>query len=1122
MTVPTTAVPASEPTPAAAGSTAARAAAPADVAPPEVASPLPTIALESYEVGAEVARGGMGRIVAARDRRLGRTVAIKEPFGDDAATRARLEREALITARLQHPAIVPVYEAGRWPSGEPFYAMKLVDGRSLRLALDEAKTLPDRLALLPHVVAVANALAYAHQRGVIHRDLKPANVLVGAFGETVVIDWGLAKDLGAHAGDEIDSAPGGPAADSATTAAAASNASASGDLTATGSILGTPAYMAPEQAERGAVDARADVYALGAMLYHVLAGVPPYAGKSAAEVLSCLAAGPPEPLARLGPELPADLVAIVETAMARRPEARYPSARELANELVRFQTGQLVATHRYSFGERVRRFLRRHRAELFVGAVMATLAVAIAVASFVRIVKERDRAERERSAAQRRSDELTLAQARAEVERDPARAIGLLRGLSGDGPWSAARVIAIDAASRGVPRLLARQDNGVGGLAWSKGGETLVSVSVGASVRVWFEGRVSIPSPIESGALSVAVSADGRLVAAGLDDGSVRLWPAAGGEGRVLGRHQGRAIGLAITPDGESVVSVGTDGVVHEWDARPRGGGRELLRHAGAGTGLALSADGRWLAEAALGGAVRLLDRQTGVVRVLGELPGGIAGLRFSADGAYLAAGGLSDHATVWSVADEKEQRLHFGAAIAGLAFAPDRAELAVVGRGDRIVLWNLTTNAQRTLPAFDTTLSTAAFSPDGRTLAVAGESGALRLWDVASQTSRLLTGHTAPIWSLAYEPRGRWIVSGAADGEVRVWPGREESGRELIATAAQLSTMALSPDRATALVAGNRSELWLVDPTRARFRQIPGRDGATVAAAFLPDGRHVVTLSERLRVRLWDLARAESRLLAGDAVGEVRVARDRARLVAPAGTSTGVLMWRDLSEPAAAPVLLATPAWVDVVAISSDGELVAGGGADGSVWLWEDPDQPPRTLARHQGGVRSLAISPGGMAVLSAGADGVVQLIAIGGGAPVVLGRHQRDAEASFSPDGKTVVTVGGDRRLTRVDVATMKSVAVTRLPAAPGTPCWGASSAVLGVPLGDGSVFRIDLDSGEGRALRGHRGAVAECAVVADGLVLGAGEDGSVRAWADLVPTDRVALRAWMSLVSRGEARP
>src|SRR5580704_1635450 len=239
----------------------------------------------------ELARGGMGRVVIAKDRRLDRTVALKLLARDSPGLRARFEREAAITAQLAHPAIVPIYETGELGDGEPFYAMKLVEGTPLDATIANAGTLRDRLALLPRAMAVCEALAYAHSKHVIHRDLKPANVLVGSFGETVVIDWGLAKDLTQPSTRE-----------SVSLVPIVGNS----DVTIDGEVVGTPSYMPPEQASGGIVDERADVYALGALLYHVVAGRPPYRGRNAGEILAAVEAGPPAPIAELEPDVPDD------------------------------------------------------------------------------------------------------------------------------------------------------------------------------------------------------------------------------------------------------------------------------------------------------------------------------------------------------------------------------------------------------------------------------------------------------------------------------------------------------------------------------------------------------------------------------------------------------------------------------------------------------------------------------------------------------------------------------------------------------------------------------------------------------------------------------------------------
>jgi serine/threonine protein kinase len=306
-----------------------------------VAGP-PALTADRYVIEREIAQGGMGRVFVGRDRRLGRAVAVKVLLDGDPIAARRFEREARVAARLQHPGIVTVYDAGFWPTGEPYLVMKHVLGRSLDRVIADAETLDDRLALLPHLIAVADALAYAHDQDIVHRDLKPSNVVVGAFGETVVIDWGLAKDL--RAGEPDEPRPARPAAGS--------------ELTVDGAVLGTPAYMAPEQAAGLPVDVRADVYALGVLLYQTLTGTPPTAETKG---------GPAPSLTALEPRAPAELIAIAAKAMATDKLQRYPAAFDLAEDLKRFQTGQLVAAHRYSVSARLRRLIARHPATALLG-----------------------------------------------------------------------------------------------------------------------------------------------------------------------------------------------------------------------------------------------------------------------------------------------------------------------------------------------------------------------------------------------------------------------------------------------------------------------------------------------------------------------------------------------------------------------------------------------------------------------------------------------------------------------------------------------------------------------------------------------------------------------------------
>jgi len=317
----------------------------------------------------EHARGGMGRVLFVRDEHLDRDIALKELLPDsaiDGTTRgvtppgqspgrhsapmvARFLQEARITGKLAHPSIVPVYELGHRDDGSMYYTMKFVRGQSLAEAISRARTLDERLALLPHFADLCQAMAYAHSRGVIHRDIKPSNVMVGEFGETVVIDWGLAKIRGRKDIHEqgmkntLFAMRGGGAADVA--------------KTEYGQVVGTPAYMSPEQASGSLeeVNERSDVYSLAAVLYELLTGRTPFTARNTAELLAKVREHTPEPVRGKAPKAPAELIAICEKALNRDPRKRYDSAGALSTDIARFLNGAVVSAYHYSLIERFRR-----------------------------------------------------------------------------------------------------------------------------------------------------------------------------------------------------------------------------------------------------------------------------------------------------------------------------------------------------------------------------------------------------------------------------------------------------------------------------------------------------------------------------------------------------------------------------------------------------------------------------------------------------------------------------------------------------------------------------------------------------------------------------------------------
>jgi WD40 repeat protein len=1060
----------------------------------------------------------MGRILAAWDTRLGRRVAIKEllPGSDD--LKRRFEREAFTTARLQHPAIVNVYEAGRWPSGEPFYAMKLVEGEPLDRVIDRAQTLDARLALLPNLITVAEALAYAHGKRVIHRDLKPANVLVGAFGETVVIDWGLAKDLSTTDAGESDSPPVASDRD--------------GALTMLGSVLGTPAYMSREQARGLPVDERTDVYALGAMLYHALSGEKPYTGKSSAEVLKQVLEGLPVPLEERQPGLPEDLLALVRKAMALQPDQRYPTAKALAEDLRRFQTGQLVGAHRYSMGQLVRRWIARHRAVVSVATAALVILAAAGTIAVQRVV-------RERSIAEARSDELVLANARNALKDDPTTALAWLKQYSQEAPhWSAARVIASDARSQGfAARVLQGHEHAVNDIDFSPDGRWLASASSDQTLRLWdlTNGSSRVVGTFDWFVDTARFSPDGRYLAAAT---ILDLWLFdlhAGSKKSFSNRYPKKFASTELAfSHGSLLASVGN---IEDEDMRV------VLR----------------LVDLKSGG-VRLIEGR-GAPRRLGiEKDGGRFRVSFSPDGRFVAA--RLDERTIrtWEIATETVHDLDGGR---GLAFAPTGSLLATGARSDKdIRVVDLTSRREQILSGHASTISDLAFSKSG-SLASASVDGSIRLWNLATSRSHVREGRPGEAERLWHSPDGRWVASHGEDGTLRLWNHETGDARALHGHDGAIYSVAFATDGHQVASAGldGSIRLWRVEAEDMRTLQHPGEHPAMswrgTFQAFSPDGSLFAAAMEGGSIRLWKLETGDSSSLVGHAKSVTGLAFSPDGAVLASGSEdTTVRVWRLQSGKVS--ILRGHKEVVGSVAFSPDGRQIASGGDD--VRLWDLATGASRVLRGHLFNVDMVRFSSDGRMLGSAAhpvrADSGVKDPALivwemaGGTSRSYEGHDDTVCGMDFSPDGRTAASASMDKTIRLWDLASGRSRLFEGHASIVFSVAFSPDGRTLGSAGNDTTVRLWDTRTGGSRALRGHREDVVDLQFSKDGMTLLTrgqtrmrvwdvatgeshalpgqasalaispdgtyfaitGEDGQLRLWRNDLPREPVALRSWL----------
>ncbi len=1020
---------------------------------------------EHYVVEREIAKGGMGRVLAAWDRRLGRAVAIKELLPKNRHAARRFEREARITARLQHPSIIHIYEAGTWPGGEPFFAMTQVAGRSLDKVVAERPSLEARADLLRNVTAVADALAYAHSKHVIHRDLKPANVLIGAFGETVVIDWGLAKDLGVPSDPKetvtmpILSDPG---------------------ETASGSVVGTPAYMPPEQARGEAVDQRADVYALGALLYHVLVGAPPYTAKRSPEVLELVRTAAPVAIRDREPDAPADLVAIVEKAMARAPEDRYADAGELATDLKRFETGQLVAARRYTPTQLVRRWLRQYRVVVSVASIALVALSATSIISVERIVTERDRAE----VAQQRAEQQTrtsasrliaLLEERARAELLAGRAgpaLGYLAGALADGVTGGARGFLLAEAMRPFAAEIARLPSSTRGVAVATSDDGALIATAGTDeVRTWTadgypRARFGGVGPTRV----LAFAPSGASLAAGGADGRTRIWPSGGGTAVVLAEHTDAITDLAWSPDGTRLVTASADHTARVWD--PATGARVALStcHTGSLTSARFSPDGGRVVTASEDQIACVWSATSGIpIGLLRGHGAAVNSARWTPDGLRVVTASDDGFARVWDPergTPALEPYAVGGAVELALPLATPKGDWLLTAGADHVArLWGLPSDSRPSdrgpliaqLVGHTDAIVDAVISPDGERIATAGRDHVARVWAMNGQ----LVGsfeHADAVLGVAFAAGGKHLVTASRDGSTRIWDLAQIGARVTHGPGSTVYAVAVAPDGTlTAGMSSSRVTLWRGDKAQV----LTAGMGNVFAVAFAPDGKTLVTAGADAQAIIWDPVTGVKLAAFGEhklPVHAVAFSSDGKTVVTAADDE--VELWSMATHT----LVRALPnGGGSVTSLAIRDNLIVGTRADGVLLAWNTHTESPPVQVIDVGAVMAVAFAPDGTWLVAAG-DGFATLYDVTGGqlAPhptrTLEGPLGTVVAATVSHDGALVFTASTDGVARAWDAAKGKLLgtrtvhgAASALALAPDDTLWLASE--------DGSVTGWDV---------------------------------------------------------------
>jgi WD40 repeat protein/formylglycine-generating enzyme required for sulfatase activity/serine/threonine protein kinase len=968
--------------------------------------------------------GNLGEVFFSKDTELNRTVVtkyIRPEMSGDTFKQALFHLEGEVTGALEHPSVVPVYGLGKDTKGRIYYAMRYIRGKKLSRVIaeyhrKEAGLKQEALTgLLQNFQAVCLAIEYAHSKGVLHCDIKPDNIMIGDFGEVFVVDWGLVVVCGdvkgpsdMHDMETLD--PGViPPYKPSELASSGLHEQQGGSRRAVG---GTPAYMAPEQftatmsEDISLVTPKADIYALGSTLYHILTGKAPHLPKEGVKespdaFYFRITTGMIPPPREKDASIPKLLEQIVLKAMQVEPSDRYVSARELAEDIKRYVSDEPVHAYQESGLEKFRRWIRKNRA--FVGAAMVMLLLATmgAMGLWVVTATERDRANQQTKIAESEKKKGDVERDRANQETENAK----IEKKKAEEEK--------DRADKETKKALSQQDRAESLLYVSKINRAITEIESG-SITIGLEELVSTPfsyrgwehdfttSNFYINHVSITsdsngifcYSPDGKKIASGgrFYRGIKILDAETGKELQTLTENTYRVSSISFSPDGKKIAIGNSDYIdeerVYEIKILDAETGKELQTlkgHTEEINSVSFSPDGKRLLTSSGeryrddknkdSNHLKMWDLATGkVLAILNNQKGIVNAATFSSDGKKIASiskvGNDKNKVNgikIYETATGKEVQTLTGhtSTVTSVSFSPDGKKIASGSWDNSIKIWNAETGKElQTFKGHTSWVTSVSFSPDGKKIASGSYDGPIKIWEAETgKEVQTFKGHTDSVTNISFSHNGKTITSGGHDG-IKIWD--LETGNNLQTFKGHTSwvtSVSFSPDgKKIASASGDSIKIWDLE-TGNNLQTLKG----DTSVSFSPDGKKVASGSDDKSIKIWDAETGkELQTLTGHTrkIKSVSFSPDGRKIASASGDS--IKIWNTETGNELQTFKERYTGEITSVSFSPDGRKIASGSSD-SIKIWEaETVKELQTFKGHTDAITSISFSPDGKRLLS------------------------------------------------------------------------------------------------------------------------------------------------------------